>query len=172
MPSFYDESSRNFTSNLKTKSLRLHIAKQLILLQSNITKNWIFHTQSNKSRFHCQFLNIFQTNPCSSFYTFSLITNFIEFHISIVNHTTNMWIHNFLPKTFYQCKLIHNFTSPLGENTKTQPPSRSLVMVSTNSLQFLLPTNSSCHSLTALSQLIWMKERTSSLGISIIVMEP
>jgi hypothetical protein len=42
-------------------------------------------------------------------------------------------------------------------STKTQPPSRSLVMVSTNSLQFLLPTNSSCHSLIALSQLIWIK---------------
>ena len=171
MPSFYDESSRNFTSKLKTKSLRLHIAKQLILLQSNITKNWIFHTQSNKSRFHCQFLSIFQTNPCSSFYTFSLITNFIEFHISIVNHTTNMWIHHFLPKTFYQCKLIHNFTSPLSENTDT-----TTEQISGNGL-YKFPTVPIANKLllpfpNCVEPANLDERKDFELEISIIVMEP
>lgn len=56
-------------------------------------------------------------------------------------------------------KQYQSFTSPLGVNTKTRLPRRSLVMVSTNSLEVMFPTNSSCHSLIALSQPIWKEKQ-------------
>lgn len=59
-------------------------------------------------------------------------------------------------------------TSPLGVKTKTQLPKRSLVMVSTNSLELMLPTNSSCHSLIALSQPTWRKERASNIKLAFL----
>lgn len=65
------------------------------------------------------------------------------------------------------CIKINCLTSPLGVNTKTRLLNRSLVMVSTNSLELMLPTNSSCHSLIALSQPIWRKQRTLQLKFAL-----